>query len=381
MAKIAQIRRCYSCGAVLQSDDPTKEGYVKKETLENASQHFLFCDRCFELERYQNKSNDPEVSEDYIRFLSDAKRKNALLVYVVNLFSFEASFSVQINAIIQDMDILVVGNKFDLLPESCTEDETKEYVAHRFRASGIHLTKDDVVLGTATTDENAKHILSRIFELRNGRDVYVIGASMSGKTTLVQSFLRVYSNMSKGTISTHLYPKTKLSVMEIPLSSKTSLYDAPGISINNSILYNLDKATLKQIYLTKAVEAKKISLEEGQVLCLGGIAYVQLIKGKKTDFKCYFHDHVELKKLAGQHVDEKFIQLVLRKRLIPSLPRIHSGRDLDVFEITITETNYRDIGIQGYGWLNFKAANQTFRICIPKGVAIYSSRPKVLEKR
>lgn len=380
MAKISQIRRCYSCGAVLQSDDPTKEGYVKKETLENASQNFLFCDRCFELERYQNKSNEPEVSEDYLRFLMDAKRKNALLVYVVNLFSFEASFSMRINAIIQGMDILVVGNKFDLLPASCTEEETKEYVAHRFRASGVKLTKDDVVLGTATTDENAKHILSRIYELRNGRDVYVIGASMSGKTTLVQSFLRVYSNMSKGTISTHLYPKTKLTVMEIPLSSKTSLYDAPGISINNSILFNLDKATLKQIYLTKAVEAKKIALEEGQVLCLGGIAYIQLIKGKKTDFKCYFHDHVELKKLSGQHVDEKFIQLVLRKRLVPSLPRIHSGRDLDVFEITITETNYRDIGVQGYGWLNFKAANQTFRICIPQGVAIYSSRPKVLDK-
>ena len=380
MAKISQVRRCYSCGAVLQSEDPTKEGYVKKETLENASQNFLFCDSCFELERYQNKSNDPKVSEDYLRFLMDAKRKNALLVYVVNLFSFEASFSLQINAIIQGMDILAVGNKFDLLPPSCSEEETKEYVAHRFRASGIKLTRDDVILGSATTDENAKHILSRIFELRNGRDVYVIGASMSGKTTLVQSFLRVYSNMSKGTISTHLYPKTKLSVMEIPLSSSASLYDAPGISIDNSILYNLDRSTLKQIYLTKVVEPRKVALEEGQVLCLGGIGYIQLIKGKKTVFNCYFHDHVELKKISGQHVDQKFIQLVLRKRLVPSLPRIHSGHDLDVFEITITETNFRDIGIQGFGWLNFKAANQTFRICIPKGVAIYSSRPKVLNK-
>ncbi len=380
MAKISQIRRCYNCGAVLQSEDPTKEGYVKKETLENASQNFLFCDHCFELERYQNKSNDPEVSEDYLRFIMDAKRKNALIVYVVNLFSFEASFSLQINSIIQGMDILVVGNKFDLLPDTCTEEDTKEYVAHRFRASGIKLTKDDVVLGSATTDENAKHILSRIFELRNGRDVYVIGASLSGKSTLVQSFLRVYSNMSKGTISTHLYPKTKLSVLEIPLSRTTSLFDAPGLSINNSILFELDKATLKQIYLTKAVEAKKVSLEEGQVLCFGGIGYIQLIKGKKTNFKCYFHDHVQLKKLSGQHVDEKFIQLVLRKSLVPSLRKIRSGRDLDVFEITITESNYRDIGIQGLGWINFKAANQTFRICIPKGVAIYSSRPKVLTK-
>lgn len=380
MAKISQIRRCYSCGAVLQSEDPTKEGYVKKETLENASQNFLFCDHCFELERYKNKSNDPEVSEDYLKFIMDAKRKNALIVYVVNLFSFEASFSLQINAILQGMDILVVGNKFDLLPASCTEEDTREYVAHRFRASGIKLTRDDVILGSATTDENAKNILSRIYELRNGRDVYVIGSSLSGKTTLVQSFLRVYSNMSKGTISTHLYPKTKLSVMEIPLSRTASLYDAPGISINNSILFNLDRATLKQIYLTKAVESRKVSLEEGQVLCLGGIGYIQLIKGKKTDFKCYFHDHVELKKLSGQRVDDKFIQLVLRKRLVPSLPKIRSGKDLDVFEITITESNYRDIGVQGLGWVNFKAANQTFRICLPKGVAIYSSRPKVLTK-
>lgn len=379
MSKIAQIRRCYSCGAVLQSDDPTKEGYVKKETLENASQNFLFCDHCFELERYQNRSNDPKVSEDYLRFLMDAKAKNALIVYVANLFSFEASFSVQVNAIIQGMDILVIGNKFDLLPETCTEEETKEYVAHRFRASGIKVTKDDVILGSATTDENAKRILSRIYELRNGRDVYVIGASMSGKSTLVQSFLRVYSNLSHGTISTHLYPNTKLSVMEIPLSRTASLYDAPGISIDNSILFGLDKATLKQIYLTKAVQPRKIGLEEGQVLCLGGIGYIQLLKGKKTDFKCYFHDHVELRKITGLYVDQKFIQLVLRKRLVPSLPKIHSAHDLDVFEITITETNYRDIGIQGFGWLNFKAANQTFRICIPKGVAIYSSRPKVLK--
>ena len=115
MAKISQIRRCYSCGAVLQSEDPTKEGYVKKETLENASQNFLFCDHCFELERYKNKSNDPEVSEDYLKFIMDAKRKNALIVYVVNLFSFEASFSLQINSILEGMDILVVGNKFLVL--------------------------------------------------------------------------------------------------------------------------------------------------------------------------------------------------------------------------------------------------------------------------
>jgi len=379
MSKISQVRRCYNCGAVLQCDDPSKEGYVKKETLENASQNFLFCDSCFEVERYRNNSNEPLITEDYLRYIEDAKARNALLVYVVNSFSFEASFSSKINSIINGMDIVVVGNKADLLPEHLDEDETREYIAHRFRASGVHVTTEDVILAEATNDEIAKAILSRIYESRNGRDVYCIGQKESGKTTLVTSFLRVYSNMSKGNISTHLYPNTNLTVMEIPLSSKSSLFDGPGIPNENSVLFNIDRQTDRLVSPHKAVEGRKVTLGKGQVLFVGGMAFFEVIDGKKTAFTCYFNDTVVLKKSSSIHAEEKFVQLTNRKRLVPASPRIHSLKDIDTFDIVVTESNQRDLGIQGLGWFSFYANNQTIRIRVPKGVAIYSSRPKVLK--
>lgn len=381
MAQISQIRRCYNCGAVLQSDDPTKVGYVKKETLENASQNFLFCDSCFELERHRPLSNEPTVDPEFLTMLNEAKKKDALIVYVINLFSFEASFAKSINEILQGMNILVVGNKLDLLPVGTKYEETAEYVAHRFRASGLTIQRDNVILANAFDDEMAFQIITRIYELKNGKDVYIIGSQLAGKATLISSFLRVYNNLSQGNIVTETYPGTSLRMMKIPLNKRSAMYNTPGISIDNSILFDLDKPTLRQIYLTEPVKGRDISFAPGQAVYFGGLAFIEFVSGKKTTLTCYFHDNVQLRRVAAKKAEEKFVQLISRKSLKPSLSKTKSIKDMDVFEIKITESNLRDIGIQGLGWFSFLAGAQTFRIYVPKGISVYTSRPKFYPKK
>jgi ribosome biogenesis GTPase A len=383
MAEINQIRRCYNCGAILQSEDPSKEGYVKKETLENASQNFLFCDKCFEIERYRKRSNEPLLEPDFLKLLEDVKKKNALIVYVVNVFSFEASFHHQVLEALDGMNLLVVANKFDLLPVGTSKEETREYVAHRFRAAGLKLKADDVILASAFDDETAKEIMSRIYEMKNGRDVFVVGSAMSGKATLISSFLRIFSNLSKGAIVTEPYPGTQLDCMKIPFNKKTALYNTPGISMDNSVLYNIDKATLREIYLTKPVKARDISLTKGYCFYIGGIAMVELLEGEKTTFTCYFHENCLLHHthILRKSPDQRFVSQVVKKALKPSLPSIRSVKDLDVYDVVVTESNQRDIGILGLGWFTFLANHQTLRIYVPKGVSIYHSRPKVLKKK
>lgn len=383
MAEINQIRRCYNCGAILQSDDPSLEGYVKKETLENAKQNFLFCDKCFEIERFKARLNEPVLDPDFLCMLEDAKKKNALIVYVVNLYSFEAAFNHQINNIIQRMNILVVGNKFDLLPAGTSKDDLQEYVAHRFRAVGLTICADNVVIASAFEDDMAREVLTRIYELKNGKDVFIVGSALSGKTTLVSSFLRVVNNLSKGNIETAPYPGTNLNVMQIPMSKRSKMYDTPGISIDNSILYKLDKETNKEIYVTKPLKVREVSIAPGQSLFIGGLAFIQLVSGKQTTFSCYFHDHVQLKKtiLSNKSPDEKFVSLVLKKALKPSLPTITSVKDLDVYEIVVTESNQRDLGILGLGWLSFMANKQVIRIYLPSGVSFFHSRSKLIKKK
>lgn len=379
MEQIKKIRKCYSCGATLQCDDPSKEGYVNKEVLENPTQNFLFCNRCFEAERFSSVSNEPYIDEEFIEVIKQAKEKGCLIVYVVNLFSFETSFSKELTELISGGNILVVGTKFDLLPEGTCLYDTSEYVAHRFRVAGLKIKSEDVMITTKQDDDSIQETLTRIFELKNGKDVFIIGQSDSGKTALISAFLKIYSNLSNGNIMTHEYKNTNLKVMEIPLNNRSSMYETPGISITNSILFGLDAKTLKSIYLTKPVKAREMSISEHQSLFIGGLGIIEVLEGDKATFTCYFHDNVQLRKSHITDVEKKFISLNSKGQLNPSLNRIKSTKDMEIFDITFQNKKPipRDIGFAGLGWVTINSTNQKLRIYVPKGVAIYTSRPKV----
>ncbi len=381
MEQISKVRKCYKCGATLQSEDPSKEGYVLPEILENPTQNFIFCQKCFEEERFRSLSNEPYIDEEFIKILQEAKANNCLLVYVVNLFSFETSFSKEVIDIIKDMKILVVGTKFDLLPENATKEHIQDYVVQRFRVAGLKIAAEDVFIVSSKEDDDdaVQETLTKIFELKNAKDVYVIGSQDAGKTSLINSFLKIYKNLSNGNIVTCNYKDTHLKVMQIPLTNKSAMYETPGISITNSILFGLDAKTLRAIYLTKPVKPHEITLSEGHSLFIGGLAIVELVKGDKMDLLCYFHDKVELNKNHVRDVESKFIRLNKSGELIPSLSKIKTTQDMEVFEISFKtdKSSYRDIGFSGLGWINAKTKNQTIRVYVPKGVSIYTSRPKV----
>ena len=382
MEQISKVRKCYFCGATLQSDDPNKEGYVNPEVLENPTQNFAFCQKCFEAERFRALSNEPFIDYEFIDVLKEAKRNGDLLVYIVNLFSFETSFSKEVIDLIQGMNILVVGTKFDLLPKSATIEDISEYVAHRFRVAGLQITHDDVYITSINDEESVRATLTKIFELKNAKNVFIIGSEASGKTALINSFLRIYSNLSNGNIVTCNYKNTHLKVMQIPMTNKSSMYETPGISITNSILFGLDAKTLRSIYLTEPVEPREMSISKGHSMFIGGLAIIELLEGDKLEMLCYFHKNVQLNRSHVSDVESKFIKLNKKGELVPSLSKIKSTKDMEVFEIQMSNDTptYRDLGFSGLGWVNYKATNQKIRVYVPKGVSIYTSRPKIKRK-
>lgn len=382
MEQISKVRKCYSCGATLQKDDPTKEGYVNPEVFDNPNQNFAFCNKCFEIERFRSTSNEPMIDEDFKTVIQEAKDKNCLLVYVVNLFSFETSFSKEVVSLIKGMKIMVVGMKYDLLPENADREKIAEYVAHRFRVAGIKITADDVSIVAKEENDNIRDVLTKIYELKERKNVYIIGSDEAGKSSLISGFLRNYSNLSNSNISTHPYKGTNLKVMEVPLTNTSSMFETPGISITNSVLFGLDSKTLRLINLTKPIEMREISIRKGNSLFVGGLAVVELVDGPKTPIRCYFHQNVELNKNHFSHTEAKFISLNKAGKLIPSLSKITSTKDMDVFEIKMQDGNgkYRDIGISGLGWISIESMNQTLKIYLPKGVSLYTSRPKIEEE-
>ena len=224
MSKLNVVRRCYNCGTILQADDPKKPGYIDRQLLETSNSTVLFCEKCWTDQRYNIAPREPNVDPQFLSMLKDAQASDATIVYVVDLFSFEASFISEITEAIEGLNVLVIANKRDLLPRKMSDALLREYVAHRFRVAKLKVVADDVVLTSLTSSADIKSINDRIEKLRRRHDVYIIGAINAGKTLFLSSFLRSYSNASRLNITTCNYPGTTIRVMTETLSDKPKLW-------------------------------------------------------------------------------------------------------------------------------------------------------------
>ena len=101
--------KCIGCGAVVQTENKNKKGYIDKKVLENKKDSF-YCKRCFDLKHY-NRENKVETSlDEYLKNLQEIKKDKGLFVYIVDLFDFEGSLIYNINDIIGSNNILLVLN-------------------------------------------------------------------------------------------------------------------------------------------------------------------------------------------------------------------------------------------------------------------------------
>jgi 30S ribosome assembly GTPase len=381
MSKVNIVRRCDNCGSVLQSVDEGEPGYISPLLLATASlERILFCDKCYAESRFSLLPKEPTVSKDFLTMLLDAKASDAMIVYLVDLFSFECSFIPEISEIIRSLPILVLANKRDLMPQEAKDDDLREYVAHRFRVAGLPLQSTDVILTSLTSDSDLRDVSSRMEERRRRHDVYVIGASQAGKSLFLSSFIRGYVNRSPRPIITKDYPGTSLQVMQIPLDSSSSIFDTPGTDIRNSIL-GLEDPELKMTVLPqKPLGKRNYSLSVGQALFFGGVARVDLVASsiKKNEINAYFSDAVDIKKTGGgTEGDAAFLKIIEKKVLHPVSSLVTSYLDMDIFDFAIEEKGRRDLGIAGLGWISFEGAGQKFRFYVPKEVGVYGSRAKV----
>ena len=69
--------------------------------------------------------------------------------------------------------------------------------------------------------------------------------------------------------------------------------------------------------------------------------------------------------------------MINKKSLKPISKYLSTYDDFDMYDVTIQQDGDRDIGILGLGWISFKGNAQTFRVTVPKGVYIFTSRAKV----
>ena len=374
MDKLFKIHRCYHCGAILQDEHPHEAGFITKEILSKYPEGFLLCNKCYQKEKFKNTQPEVPFDVEYLQILDQAKAKEALIIYIVDLLSFEGSIVPSIIEKLKDQNVIVVANKRDLLPPNVSDEKLSEYVYQKLSSYGLKVT--NTVLVSSTTGYNIKVLNELILQNGKNKDIYVLGASVSGKSALISALLKEYNNTTNKVIATFPFKGTNLMGMRIPLNSKHYLFETPGTSVDNSISSKVERNIQNQLVPKRAINPRKFNLGEGNSVVLGGLACIELRSKEKTAIDLYCSERVEVgfhKRKAYQ----SFELSIQREELAPSSSKYTDIRDFDIYDFEISNSEQKDIGIAGLGWFTFKGGNQIFRIYVPKGVFVYVSKSKI----
>ncbi|MCQ2802112.1 MAG: hypothetical protein MJ225_00270 [Bacilli bacterium] len=377
MANIRRVIRCQGCGAILQSEDKNKPGYISKSVIENGTPKIPYCNDCYEKKLNLNSSElENTVDKDTLKILKDATATDALVIWVVDLFSFNGTLNSEVVKKIKKLKVIVFGTKRDLFDSSVSNETLERFIDERFAECGINPVWIQILGKENALDATA--LMKKINSLREGHDVYMIGNLNSGKTTIINKFLENYKNNTKWPIKTEKYPNTNADVLEIPLSNSSFLYELPDLSNKTSVLSNVEKEAQRVITPKKEVKMTRFILGDEKVICVGCLAAFYILKGRHTSYRIFAAENVELKTLNLDKADTTIAKMLKNHSLQPYSKNFTSFEDFDLFEYDLEDDGLRhDIGIEGLCTLSVRGQGQTIRVALPKGAALKESLSKV----
>ncbi len=377
MATAKRVIRCHNCGAILQSENKKESGYISKEVIENGAPRIPYCDSCYQKMVTLNAGAlQHETDKDIIKILNDAVATDSLIVWIVDLFSFNGTLNPDVVKKVKKLNVLVIGSKRDLFPSYVTDAMLVRYLDERFSDVGINPV--DIRLIGSEDQIDIDVLNQALREKRKYRDIYLLGEVNSGKTTFINKFLKNYVNTTKWQVKTELYPGTKSDVLEIPLSNSSFLYQLPDLSNSTSVLSKVEKDLQRYIVPKKEIEMTRRFIGEGTAIMVGNLAVLYVIKGHRTSIRTFLAEKAEIKTVAIEKVDELLHENSKKKFCLPVSERFSSFRDYDMFEYELEDDDLRhDISVEGLCWFSTKGKGQTLRVLLPKGVAVKECLSKV----
>lgn len=356
--------RCYGCGAVIQSEHVHQIGYVPKNAADKKN---VLCQRCFRIKNYHDLQQSPLTPDDFLKTLQQVAERDCLVVYMVDIFDFNGS---QINGISRHLngkDLLLVVNKRDILPKSLKNGRIIMWIKRQLKEIGLKPL--DVILTSTKTKEQLDDVFGAIEAFRKGRDVYVVGTTNVGKSTLINALIRNFRDASDEDpllITTSEFPGTTLDLIEIPLGDGTSIYDTPGIVNPHQMSHYVLESDLKLLLPQSEIRQRVYQLNDQQTLYVGGLARFDFIKGEKTSIMCYFSNRLELHRTKLEKADALYDRHLT---LNPEIAGISSIHDMKHYDFHMKNERV-DIVISGLGWFSMQGNGQTIRIHVPDGVSV-----------
>lgn len=256
-------KKCIGCGSLLQTEDIDKEGYIREENYNNGN----LCSRCFKIRNYGEYKIVEKTNHDFIPILENIGKTNDLVVLVVDLFNISNNLE-QIKKYIQN-DILLVLTKRDVLPLSVYDEKLKQYF------NDLDMNIVDTVLISSQKNMNFDELIDKIYKYKKSNNVYVVGYTNAGKSTMINKIIYNYFNNDLE-ITTSMLPSTTLNSIEIKLSDDLTIIDTPGILNSGDISNFSDIKTLKKINPKKEIKPITYQIKQPQSIFIESLVRIDI---------------------------------------------------------------------------------------------------------
>lgn len=228
---------CAGCGALLHCQNKKQEGFMSADQFKSLTKHELiysYCLRCDLLNSksklcFQLETNQTDYEQIVMKKICSEKKAHVILL--IDLLdmpnSIYSGWSQLTNSKNENIDVCVIGNKLDLLPNTgpIFQKSIIECMAKCCEEKGIAGPRIKYVdLISAKTGYNVEKLISSLFEMFNDEgNVYLLGTTNAGKSLLFNQLLRsdYCRTLASHAISraiTSFWPGTTLNLLRLPIT-------------------------------------------------------------------------------------------------------------------------------------------------------------------
>lgn len=284
-AKIAikEEKRCKGCGVILQDQNILQEGYIT--SLEND-----ICQRCFRMKNYGEYQVVTKSNDEYIDILKSVGKTKDLVLYITDLINLEEDFQ-KIRNILPNKMILVL-NKKDALPKSVKEKKLIKYL------EAMNLKVEEIIVISCSKNYNIDYLLKKIKYYQTSKNVYLVGHTNAGKSTLINKLIKNYSDNVQE-LTTSPLPSTTLNTVNIEVNEHLTIIDTPGLVDPGSILNHIDDAMVKKISPKKEIKPRTYQLRKNQSIIIENFMRIDYVEGEKNSFTVYISNDLKVKRLLN----------------------------------------------------------------------------------
>lgn len=289
------------------------------------------CERCFRIINYNEYKVVSKSNTDFIPILENINKTNDLVLLVVDLFNIP---DLSIIRKYINNDIILVLTKRDILPKKMFEEKLLDY--------DYKIDYVDKIIISSKKNYQFDELLDMIEHYKKGKNVYVVGFTNAGKSTMINSLLHNYSK-NEVKITTSPLPSTTLDLIEIELDNDLTLIDTPGLLIEGDLVNYLSGEELKKVIPRKEIRPITYQIKGHQFITIDKYLKIEATDIDLTfyvsndlEINRYYKDNSILSNLEEHIIDVNRNDVVIRglgfiKTTKRSKLTIYSPTGVDVF--------------------------------------------------